>query len=90
MQYGNAAKFTQLGKKRLFGAHKFCGSFDLVVSNEVINPCQFDALNILEPWRKFCTIDEDELVFFICVELHMKNVVFKAPLPFSNAGRRNW
>ena len=45
--------------------HKFCECFDIVVADESITPRQLDPLNILEPWRKVCAIDEDELVMLI-------------------------
>ena len=41
---------------------KFCECFEILVADETAAPWQQDVLNILEPWRKVVTIDEDELV----------------------------
>ena len=45
--------------------NKFCECFDIVVADESITPRQLHPLNILEPWRNVCAIDEGELVMFI-------------------------
>jgi len=51
-----------LGRGASLEHHRFCECFDLVVADETIDPRQIDSLNILEPWRKVCAIDEDEMV----------------------------
>ena len=43
---------------------KFCESFEIVVKDTTLPIPQQDILNILEPWRKVCMIDEDLLVCF--------------------------
>ena len=42
--------------------NRFCKCLEIVVADESINPRQLDTLNMLEPWRKVCAIDEDEMV----------------------------
>ena len=39
------------------------------MSDEALSPRQSDPLNILEPWRKVCAIDEDELVILFMLLL---------------------
>ena len=51
-----------LGRGASSEHHHFCECFDVVVADETIDPRQIDSLNILEPWRKVCAIDEDEMV----------------------------
>lgn len=43
---------------------KFCESFEIVVKDTSLQIPQKDILNILEPWKKVCMIDEDLLVCF--------------------------
>ena len=64
--------------------NKFCECFDIVVADESITPHQLDPLNILEPWRKVCAIDEDELVMFIisCSFLSFLKIVSPPPCAF--------
>ena len=42
--------------------HKFCECFEIVVSDTSLSVPQKEPLNIIEPWKKVCMIDEDELV----------------------------
>jgi len=51
-----------LGRSGSSEHHRFCECFDIVVADESINSRQMNSLNILEPWRKVCAIDEDEMV----------------------------
>ena len=41
---------------------------------------QKDPLNILEPWKKVCLIDEDELVC-LAVEKNVQICAMQSPLP---------
>ena len=43
---------------------KFCESFEIVVKDTSLQIPQKDILNILEPSKKVCIIDEDLLVCF--------------------------
>ena len=54
-----------LGRSGSSEHHRFCECFDLVVSDESINPRQLDTLNILDPWRKVFAIDNDDMVIVI-------------------------
>ena len=42
--------------------HKFCECFEIVVADTSLPIQQKDPLHILEPWKKVCQIDDDELV----------------------------
>ena len=44
--------------------HKFCECFEIVVNDTSLTVPQKDPLNIIEPWKKMCMIDEDLLVSF--------------------------
>ena len=63
------------------------------MSDEALSPRQSDPLNILEPWRKVCAIDEDELVILFILLLFVVAEHIKIPPPPLlmplNAGRRN-
>ena len=58
---------------------KFCESFEIVVKDTTLPIPQQDILNILEPWRKVCMIDEDLLV---CFAVHaLLSTLFKVMFP---------
>ena len=42
--------------------HKFCECFEIVLTDTSLDVPQKDPLNIIEPWKKVCMIDEDLLV----------------------------
>ena len=45
--------------------HKFCECFEIVLSDTSLDIPQKDPLNIVEPRKKVCMIDEDLLVCFV-------------------------
>ena len=47
----------------------FCERFEVVVLDTSLTVPQKDPLNIIEPWKKVCMIDEDLLVCF-AVDAH--------------------
>ena len=56
--------FDSLSRSGSTEHDKFCESFEIVVKDTTLPIPQQDILNILEPWRKVCMIDEDLLVCF--------------------------
>ena len=60
--------------------HRFCECFEIVVADTSLPIPQKDPLNILEPWKKVCLIDEDELVF-LALNKNCSNLCNADPSP---------
>ena len=68
--------------------HKFCECFEIVVLDTSLVVPQKGPLNIIEPWKKVCMIDEDLLVCF-AVDAHCSTLckVISPPPIFNYVGR---